>query len=88
MSCSSTISYTLHHSINHSSTPFFPSQVAVAAKDQVPDFTPPLPTPAVFAKGNDFKEWLLTKILNAESQCHKAPDFRRLAVCTLYHYIM
>ncbi len=55
-------------------------QVAVAAKDQVPDFTPPLPIPAVFAKDNDFREWLLTKILNAESQCYKAPDFRRLAV--------
>lgn len=54
-------------------------KVAVAAKEDVPDFTPPLPTPAVFSKDDDFREWILTKILNAEAKCYKAPDFRRLA---------
>ena len=59
---------------------FFLPKVAVAAKEDVPDFTPPLPTPAVFSKGPDFREWLLTKVLNAEAKCHQAPAFLQLAV--------
>ncbi len=57
-----------------------PPKVAVTAKDDVPQFGPPLPDPAVFQKGPDFREWLLTKILNAEFNCHMAPSFKKLAV--------
>lgn len=54
--------------------------MAVAAKEDVPSFSPPLPTPAVFAKGIDFREWLLTKVLNAEAKCHEASAFLKLSV--------
>jgi hypothetical protein len=57
-------------------------KVAVAAKEEVPDFAPPLPTPAVFSRGIDFREWLLTKILNAEAKCYEAPAFRKLSMRT------
>jgi hypothetical protein len=51
----------------------------MACKDQVPEFGPPLCTPSVFRKGPEFRDWLLTKLLNAEFNCHKAPDFLKLA---------
>ena len=52
----------------------------MACKDQVPEFGPTLCSPAVFRKGPEFRDWLLTKLLNAEFNCHKAPDFLKLAV--------
>ena len=61
------------------------TQVSMACKDQVPDFGPPLCSPSIFRKGPEFRDWLITKLLNAEFNCHKAPDFLKLAVRT---YIM
>ena len=49
-------------------------------KDRVPEFGPPLRLPAVFKKGPEFRDWLLTKLLNAELNCHKAPHFLKLTV--------
>eukprot|EP00731_Ephydatia_muelleri_P015189 Em0008g909a len=57
-------------------------KVAVAAKNDVGQFDPPLPHPTVFQKGPEFREWLLTKLLNAEVSCHRAPDFQKLATRT------
>lgn len=56
----------------------------MACKDHVPDFSPPLCTPSIFRKGPEFRDWLITKLLNAEFNCHKAPDFLKLAVRAMY----
>jgi len=54
--------------------------VAVAARDDVPAFGPLLPSPSVFAKGSEFREFLFTKLINAEHACYKAQQFIRLEV--------
>ncbi|XP_053308481.1 rap1 GTPase-activating protein 1 isoform X3 [Spea bombifrons] len=53
-------------------------KVSVTARDDVPFFGPPLPDPAVFRKGQDFQEFLLTKLINAEYACYKAEKFAKL----------
>lgn len=53
-------------------------KVSVTARDDVPFFGPPLPTPAVFQKGPEFQEFLLTKLINAEYACYKAEKFAKL----------
>jgi hypothetical protein len=52
----------------------------VTARDDVPFFGPTLPSPAVFKKGPDFKDFLLTKLINAENACYKAEKFAKLEV--------
>ncbi|NXF76090.1 RPGP1 protein, partial [Sclerurus mexicanus] len=47
-------------------------KVSVTARDDVPFFGPPLPDPAVFRKGPEFQEFLLTKLINAEYACYRA----------------
>ncbi|NXX41777.1 RPGP1 protein, partial [Tricholaema leucomelas] len=58
--------------------PTHPPQVSVTARDDVPFFGPPLPDPAVFRKGPEFQEFLLTKLINAEYACYKAEKFAKL----------
>lgn len=54
-------------------------RVSVTAKEDVPHFLPPLPSPAIFRKGHDFKDFLLDKLINAEMACLKgAAQFKRL----------
>nr|XP_042712190.1 rap1 GTPase-activating protein 1 isoform X8 [Chrysemys picta bellii] len=53
-------------------------KVSVTARDDVPFFGPPLPDPAVFRKGLEFQEFLLTKLINAEYACYKAEKFAKL----------
>ncbi|KAI3374050.1 hypothetical protein L3Q82_022616 [Scortum barcoo] len=53
-------------------------KVSVTAREDVPPFGPPLPNPAVFKKGPDFREFLLTKLINAELACYKSDRFARL----------
>ncbi|XP_064642552.1 rap1 GTPase-activating protein 1-like isoform X4 [Lineus longissimus] len=53
-------------------------KVAVAARDDVPFFGPTLPNPALFKKGADFREFLLTKAINAENACYKSERFSKL----------
>ncbi|XP_056399165.1 rap1 GTPase-activating protein 1 isoform X3 [Hyla sarda] len=53
-------------------------KVSVTARDDVPFFGPPLPDPAVFRKGSEFQEFLLTKLINAEYACYKAEKFAKL----------
>ena len=66
--------------VEHANTDHAVYKVAVTAKEPVPDFGPPLPDPAIFQKGSEFRDWLLTKALNAEFKCHMAPSFKKLAV--------
>ncbi|XP_033107629.1 rap1 GTPase-activating protein 1-like isoform X2 [Anneissia japonica] len=50
-------------------------EVSVTAREDVPLFGPALPSPPVFKKGTEFREFLLTKLLNAENACYKAQKF-------------
>lgn len=66
----------------------------MAARDDVPFFGPTLPSPSIFNKGQDFRNFLLTKLINAENSCYKAERFAKLGVrlfvnfiCTLNHAI-
>ena len=61
-------------------TVFCRYKVSVTARDDVPFFGPELPNPAVFKKGPEFKEFLLTKLINAENACYKAEKFAKLEV--------
>ncbi|CAF92942.1 unnamed protein product, partial [Tetraodon nigroviridis] len=53
-------------------------KVSVTAREDVPPFGPPLPNPAVFRKGLEFREFLLTKLINAELASYKSERFSRL----------
>ncbi|XP_048033202.1 rap1 GTPase-activating protein 1 isoform X9 [Megalobrama amblycephala] len=53
-------------------------KVSVTARDDVPFFGPPLPNPAIFKKGPEFHDFLLTKLINAEYACYKAEKFAKL----------
>lgn len=52
----------------------------MTARDDVPFFGPTLPNPAVFRHGPEFKQFLLTKLVNAENACYKAHKFAQLEV--------
>lgn len=56
--------------------------MAVTARGDVPFFGPTLPQPSVFRKGREFKEFLLTKLINAENACYKADKFAQLELRT------
>ncbi|KAI0236394.1 hypothetical protein LSAT2_013050 [Lamellibrachia satsuma] len=53
-------------------------KVVVTARTGVPDFGPNMPDGAVFDSGDDFREFLLTKLINAEHACYKAEKFASL----------
>ncbi|XP_041731250.1 rap1 GTPase-activating protein 2 isoform X7 [Coregonus clupeaformis] len=53
-------------------------KVSVTAREDVPLFGPPLPNPAVFKKGPEFRDFLLTKLINAENACYKSDKFAKL----------
>lgn len=63
-------------------TPNTRYKVSVTARDDVPFFGPPLPNPAIFRKGPEFREFLLTKLINAENACYKAEKFAKLELRT------
>ena len=52
-------------------------KISVAARDGVPFFGPPLPRNGIISK-NNLKEFLLTKLINAENACYKAEKFAKL----------
>lgn len=58
-------------------------KVSVTARNDVPLFGPALPTPSVFLRGIEFKEFLLTKLVNAENAAYKAEKFSKLEVIRL-----
>uniref|UniRef100_A0A452IMC4 Rap-GAP domain-containing protein n=1 Tax=Gopherus agassizii TaxID=38772 RepID=A0A452IMC4_9SAUR len=53
-------------------------KVSVTARDDVPFFGPPLPNPAIFKKGPEFREFLLAKLINAEYSCYRSEKFAKL----------
>lgn len=63
-------------------TPNTRYKISVTARDDVPFFGPTLPNPSVFKKGSELKEFLLTKLINAENACYKADKFAKLELRT------
>ncbi|XP_041757780.1 rap1 GTPase-activating protein 2-like isoform X1 [Coregonus clupeaformis] len=57
-------------------------QVSVAAREDVPPFGPSLPDPPIFTESSLLREFLLTKLINAEISCYKAERFSRLELRT------
>uniref|UniRef100_A0A3Q2Y9Q0 Si:ch1073-90m23.1 n=1 Tax=Hippocampus comes TaxID=109280 RepID=A0A3Q2Y9Q0_HIPCM len=55
-------------------------KISVTARDDVPPFGPVLPDPPVFTDHSRLREFLLTKLINAEISCYKAEQFSRLEV--------
>jgi len=54
-------------------------RVSVTAKEDVPHFLSPLPSPAIFRKGPEFANFLLDKLINAEMAALRgAAQFKRL----------
>ncbi|XP_067864432.1 rap1 GTPase-activating protein 2-like isoform X2 [Heptranchias perlo] len=53
-------------------------KVSVTAREGVRPFGPLLPSPPVFRKGPEFREFLLTKLINAETACYKSEKFAKL----------
>lgn len=53
-------------------------KVSVTSRDDVPFFGPSLPSPAIFSKGKQLKEFLLSKLINGERACYKATKFYAL----------
>ncbi|KAL6109327.1 uncharacterized protein ACO6RY_12483 [Pungitius sinensis] len=57
-------------------------RVSVTAREDVPPFGPSLPDPPVFTDCSLLREFLLTKLINAEISCYKAQRFSRLELRT------
>lgn len=57
-------------------------RVSVTARADVPFFGPTLPSSGIFDKGPQFKEFILTKLINAELACYKAERFAKLEMRT------
>ncbi|XP_051537708.1 rap1 GTPase-activating protein 2-like isoform X11 [Myxocyprinus asiaticus] len=53
-------------------------KVSVTAREDVSQFGPPLPNPPIFKKGPEFREFLLTKLINAELACYRSNRFAKL----------
>ncbi|KAJ8320932.1 hypothetical protein KUTeg_002519 [Tegillarca granosa] len=53
-------------------------RVAVAARNDVPQFGPTLKNPSIYNKGPEFKDFILTKLINAELSSYKAEQFSKL----------
>ena len=79
--------YILVQPVTSPSTGEVSYKVSVTARADVPYFGPSLPNPPVFKRGEEFKEFLLTKLINAENACYKAEKFstleRRTRSCLL-----
>ena len=58
------------HKLHH--IPEFPFKVSVCCRKDVPDFGPKLPEPPVFKADATFRQFLLCKLINAETACYSS----------------
>lgn len=63
-------------------TPDTRYKISVAARDDVPFFGPSLPNPPIIRRGAELRDFLLTKLINAETACYKADKFAKLELRT------
>ncbi|XP_062324545.1 signal-induced proliferation-associated 1-like protein 1 isoform X2 [Osmerus eperlanus] len=61
--------------------------VAVTRSCDVPSFGPPIPEGVTFPKSCVFRDFLLAKVINAESAAHKSHKFRAMATRTRQEYL-
>ncbi|KAL0972797.1 hypothetical protein UPYG_G00194870 [Umbra pygmaea] len=64
--------------VENPSTEHTTYKVSVTAREDVPPFGPSLPNPPVFKKGPELRDFLLTKLINAENACYKSDKFAKL----------
>lgn len=79
---------TFSHSTVHLFSQFsFSCSVAVTRSKDMPSFGPPIPEDVTFPKSSVFREFLLTKLINAENAAHKSHKFRAMATRTRQEYL-
>ncbi|XP_072319868.1 signal-induced proliferation-associated 1-like protein 3 [Eucyclogobius newberryi] len=61
--------------------------VAVTRMKDVPPFGPPVPSGIVFRDPETFRNFLLAKVINAESSAHKSEKFHTMATRTRQEYL-
>lgn len=61
--------------------------IAIARSKDVPPFGPPIPENCSFKKTQEFVDFLLAKIINAENAAHKSDKFRTMATRTRQEYL-
>uniref|UniRef100_A0A671WCU9 Signal induced proliferation associated 1 like 1 n=1 Tax=Sparus aurata TaxID=8175 RepID=A0A671WCU9_SPAAU len=61
--------------------------VAVTRSQDVPSFGPPIPKGVTFPKSTVFRDFLLSKVINAENAAHKSDKFGAMATRTRQEYL-
>ncbi|CAL1536930.1 unnamed protein product, partial [Lymnaea stagnalis] len=61
--------------------------IAIARSKDVPPFGPPIPQNCSFKKSQEFVDFLLAKIINAENAAHKSDKFLTMATRTRQEYL-
>ncbi|CAG5133751.1 unnamed protein product, partial [Candidula unifasciata] len=61
--------------------------IAIARSKDVPPFGPPIPENCSFKKSQEFVDFLLAKIINAENAAHKSDKFLTMATRTRQEYL-
>lgn len=61
--------------------------VAVTRSQDVPSFGPPIPKGITFPKSSVFRDFLLSKVINAEKAAHKSDKFGAMATRTRQEYL-
>uniref|UniRef100_A0A8C7R8R9 Signal-induced proliferation-associated 1 like 3 n=1 Tax=Oncorhynchus mykiss TaxID=8022 RepID=A0A8C7R8R9_ONCMY len=61
--------------------------VAVTRMNDVPSFGPPIPSGVTFRGPEAFRNFLLAKVINAESAAHKSEKFHTMATRTRQEYL-
>ncbi|XP_045559334.1 signal-induced proliferation-associated 1-like protein 3 [Salmo salar] len=61
--------------------------VAVTRMNDVPSFGPPIPSGVTFRDPEAFRNFLLAKVINAESAAHKSEKFHTMATRTRQEYL-
>lgn len=62
-------------------------RVAVSRSKDVPTFGPQIPHGAVFPKSKAFRDFILTKVINAENAVHKSEKFVTMSARTRKEYL-
>ncbi|XP_059160500.1 signal-induced proliferation-associated 1-like protein 2 isoform X2 [Physella acuta] len=61
--------------------------IAIARSKDVPPFGPPIPQNCSFKKSQEFVDFLLAKVINAENAAHKSDKFLTMATRTRQEYL-
>ncbi|XP_076835383.1 signal-induced proliferation-associated 1-like protein 1 isoform X2 [Brachyhypopomus gauderio] len=61
--------------------------VAISRSGDVPSFGPPIPKDVTLPKSTVFRDFLLTKVINAENAAHKSDKFGAMATRTRQEYL-